>query len=131
MEPITAIAIAGVGLVAKGALESAGEEAGRAGWGGGERLLTRLRARFRGDAEAEAALGRVQRAPEDEQARETLQRMLLTHLTRDPDFAAEVRELVREAGQVERLGGQVNAVSIKNAQVFNEKVEIKGSWNIL
>lgn len=128
MEPITAVAIVGVSLVAKGALESAGQEAGRSGWAGGARLLERLQARFRGDGDAEGALDRVQRSPDDDDAQEQLMRILLTYMLRDPSFEADVRRLVKkaEAGQG---GAQVRAAYIKNAQVFNEKVEIKGDWN--
>ncbi|MEU8887596.1 hypothetical protein [Streptomyces sp. NPDC048442] len=131
MDPITAAAAAGVALLVKGMLESAGQEAGRSGWAGGTRLAERIRARFRGDNAAEDALVHVQQSPDDEDAQEQLRRMLQVHMLRDHEFETDVRRLVDEA--VAARGGdgaQVNAALIKNAQVFNEKVEIKGDWNI-
>ncbi|MEU3205980.1 hypothetical protein ABZ702_19300 [Streptomyces cyaneofuscatus] len=130
MDPITAAAVAGVALVVKGALESAGEEAGRSGWSGGARLVERLRSRFRGDSEAEGALDRVQQSPADEGAQEQLQRLLLAHMLRDRAFEADVRRSIDEAVASGVGRAQVNAAVIKNSQVFNEKVEIKGDWNI-
>ncbi|WP_431041656.1 hypothetical protein ACQUSR_06870 [Streptomyces sp. P1-3] len=130
MDPITAAAAAGVALVVKGALESAGQEAGRSGWSGGAQLIERIRTRFRGDGDAEGALDRVQRSPEDDDARELLQRMLHAHMLRDHDFESDVRRLVDEAVAARGGQAQVNAAVIKNAQVFNEKVEIQGDWNI-
>lgn len=130
MDPITAAAVAGVALIVKGALESAGQEAGRSGWGGGARLMERMRARFRGDTEAEGALDRVQQSPGDTVAQEELQRMVLAHMLRDRDFEADIRRAVDEAVAAQGGQAQVNAAVIKNAQVFNEKVEIKGDWNI-
>ncbi|MER5772407.1 hypothetical protein [Streptomyces sp. NPDC001985] len=130
MEPITAVAAAGVALVAKGMLESVGQEAGRTGWGGGARLMERMRARFRGDTEAESAIDTVARDPADTTARDELQRLLLAHMLRDRVFEDDVRRLVGEAVPARRgQGPQVNAAVIKTAQVFNEKVEIQGDWN--
>lgn len=130
MDPITAAAVAGVALIAKGALETAGQEAGRSGWGGGARLVERLRARFRGDSEAEGALDRLQQSPADEGAQEQLQRLLLAHMLRDREFETDVRRSIDEAVAAGAGRAQVNAAVIKNSQVFNEKVEIKGDWNI-
>lgn len=130
MDPLTAAAAAGVALVVKGMAESAAQEAGRAGWNGGARLVERIRARFRGDTDAEGALDHVQRQPDDVGAQEQLQRMLLAHMLRDRDFEADVRTMVDEAVAAQGGGAQVNAALIKNAQVFNEKVEIQGDWNI-
>ncbi|MFD3612832.1 hypothetical protein ACFWXA_33135 [Streptomyces atroolivaceus] len=129
MDPITAVAVAGVALIAKGTLEATGQEAGRAGWGGGARFIERLRARFRGDAEAEEALEQVRQRPEDTVAQDALTRLLLAHMLRDRDFESEVRRAV-DAVAARGGRGQVNAAVIKNSQVFNEKVEIKGDWNI-
>ncbi|NUJ99840.1 hypothetical protein HRW23_23155 [Streptomyces lunaelactis] len=132
MDPVTAIAAAGVALVAKGALESVGQEAGRSGWGSAGRLVDRIRARFRGDAEAEGAMDRVAQSPDDETAHQDLERLLAAHMLRDRDFETEMRRLIDEAvaAQGGRGGAQVNAALIKNAQVFNEKVEVQGDWNV-
>ncbi|GGN73329.1 hypothetical protein GCM10011579_051390 [Streptomyces albiflavescens] len=130
MDPITAAAAAGVALVVKGVLESAAQEAGRSGWSGGARIIERVRARFRDDTAAEGALERVEQSPEDEAAQAQLQRTLLAHMLRDPDFEADIRRIVDETVAAQGGKAQVNAALIKNAQVFNEKVEIQGDWNI-
>ena len=130
MDPVTAVATAGVALVVKGALESAGQEAGRSGWNGGLRLIERIRARFRGDSTAEAALVEVTRVPEDENAQQALERVLAAHMLLDRDFEDEMRRMVDEAVAAQGGGTQVNAAVIKNSQVFNEKVEIQGDWNV-
>ncbi|MGW0031897.1 hypothetical protein ACWDXD_18965 [Streptomyces sp. NPDC003314] len=131
MDPLTAIAAAGVALVVKGALEATGQEAGRSGWTGGARLVARIRERFRGDADAETALERVADAPDDEDRQQDLERMLAAHMLRDRQFESDIRQMVDEAVAAGgRPGPQVSAALIKNAQVFNEKVEIKGDWNV-
>ncbi|TXS46148.1 hypothetical protein EAO75_25700 [Streptomyces sp. uw30] len=129
MDPVTAVAAAGVALVVKGALESAGQEAGRSGWAGGARLVERIRARFRGNAAAEQALEQVTGSPDDENAQQDLQRQLAGHMMLDSDFEAEIRKLVDEAVAAQgRSGPQISAGLIKNAQVFNGKVEVQGNW---
>ncbi|WP_395572425.1 hypothetical protein [Streptomyces sp. BK79] len=129
MDPVTAVAAAGVALVAKGALESAGQEAGRSGWSGGARLVERIRARFRGDADAESALDQVARTPDDEDAQQRLERRLAAHMLLDSGFETEIRRLVDEAVAAQgRDGAQISAALIKNAQVFNGKVEVQGDW---
>ncbi|MFC7884533.1 hypothetical protein ACFUVV_22020 [Streptomyces sp. NPDC057376] len=129
MDPVTAVAAAGVALVVKGALESAGQEAGRSGWSGGARLVERIRARFRGNTQAEGALDQVARTPDDEDAQQQLERQLAAHMLLDSGFETEIRRLVDEAVAAQgRNGAQISAALIKNAQVFNGKVEVQGDW---
>jgi hypothetical protein len=129
MDPVTAVAAAGVALVVKGALETAGQEAGRSGWAGGARLMERIRARFRGNADAEGALDRVAGTPDDENAQQELERQLAAHMLLDSGFETEIRRLVDEAVAAQgRSGAQISAALIKNAQVFNGKVEVQGDW---
>ncbi|WP_329240152.1 hypothetical protein [Streptomyces canus] len=129
MDPVTAVAAAGVALVVKGALETAGQEAGRSGWAGGARLMERIRARFRGNADAEGALDRATGSPDDENAQQELQRQLAAHMLLDSGFETEIRRLVDEAVAAQgRSGAQISAALIKNAQVFNGKVEVQGDW---
>lgn len=129
MDPVTAVAAAGVALVVKGALETAGQEAGRSGWAGGARLIERIRARFRGNSDAEGSLDRVTVAPDDEQAQQELERQLAAHMLLDSGFDMEIRRLVDEAVAAQsRSGAQISAALIKNAQVFNGKVEVQGDW---
>ncbi|MEU0523626.1 hypothetical protein [Streptomyces niveus] len=131
MDPVTALAAASVALVAQGALQSVGQEAARSGWEGGSRLVERIRARFRGDTEAEDALDRVAQAPDDEVAHQELERLIAAHMLRDRSFETELRQMVNEAVAAQGRGGaQVSAALIKNAQVFNEKVEVQGDWNV-
>ncbi len=47
----------------------------------------------------------------------------------DQSFEAEVRRLVKES-PAGGAGPQVTASYIKTAQVFNERVEIQGDWNV-
>ncbi|MFC9605927.1 hypothetical protein ACFTTN_20965 [Streptomyces niveus] len=125
------MAAASVALVAQGTLQSVGQEAARSGWEGGARLIERIRARFRGDTEAEDALDRVAQVPDDEDAHKELERLLAAHMLRDRSFETELRQMVNEAVAVQGRGGaQVSAALIKNAQVFNEKVEVQGDWNV-
>ncbi|MFH8242107.1 hypothetical protein [Streptomyces sp. NPDC018321] len=113
----------------KGALESAGQEAGRSGWSGGARLVERIRARFRGNTQAEGALDQVARTPDDEDAQQQLERQLAAHMLLDSGFETEIRRLVDEAVAAQgRNGAQISAALIKNAQVFNGKVEVQGDW---
>ncbi|MCX4862317.1 hypothetical protein OG426_08945 [Streptomyces canus] len=129
MDPVTAVAAAGVALVVKGALETAGQEAGRSGWAGGARLMERIRARFRGNADAEGALDRVTGSPDDENAQQELERQLAAHMLLDSGFETEIRRLVDEAVAAQgRSGAQISAALIKTAQVFNGKVEVQGDW---
>ncbi|MEU0212280.1 hypothetical protein [Streptomyces canus] len=129
MDPVTAVAAAGVALVVKGALETAGQEAGRSGWAGGARLMDRIRARFRGNTDAEGALDRVTDSPDDENAQQELERQLAAHMLLDSGFETEIRRLVDEAVAAQgRSGAQISAALIKNAQVFNGKVEVQGDW---
>ncbi|USQ87020.1 hypothetical protein NFX46_26875 [Streptomyces phaeoluteigriseus] len=129
MDPVTAVAAAGVALVVKGALETAGQEAGRSGWNGGARLVERIRARFRGNPEAEEALDRVTTVPDDESAQQDLERQLAAQMLLDAGFETEIRRMVDEAVAAQgRSGAQISAALIKNAQVFNGKVEVQGNW---
>jgi hypothetical protein len=129
MDPVTAVAAAGVALVVKGALETAGQEAGRSSWAGGARLVERIRARFAGNSDAADALSRVTASPDDQSAQQDLERQLAAHMLLDTGFEAEIRRLVDEAVLAQgRSGAQISAALIKNAQVFNGKVEVQGDW---
>jgi len=132
MDPFTATALAAAALVAKGALESVGGEAGRSSWAGWGRLVERLRDRFGGDGEATEALERVRQNPEDEATVAQLQRLILAYALRDQQFEADITALVDEA-KAAGAGdsrGSVNATVIKNATTFNEKVQFQGGLNI-
>ncbi|WP_406446871.1 hypothetical protein OHB14_50250 [Streptomyces sp. NBC_01613] len=132
MDPITATAVAAAALVAKGALESAGGEAGRSSWAGAARLVERVRLRFGGDREATAALDRARQNPDDEATVDTLQQLIHSYVLRDPQFEADIKALVTEANAAKAVDGRgaVNATVIKNVTTFNEKVEFQGDLNI-
>ncbi|MGY5130890.1 hypothetical protein ACWGJW_00420 [Streptomyces nigrescens] len=132
MEPITATAVAAAALVAKGALESAGGEAGRSAWQGVTQLVERIKQRFGGDSDATAALGLALHSPDDEQAVDALRHLIHTYMLRDPQFGADVTRLVDASvsAQAAKGTGSVNAAVIKNATTFNEKVEFQGDFNI-
>lgn len=132
MDPITTAAVAGAALVARSALQSAGEGAGRSSWAAVTRLTTRIRARFGGDDQAEAVLASAVENPEDDTAREELQRMLHAYMLRDREFESDLRSLVDEAVKAQGAAagpGSVNAAVIKNVQVNHGKVEVSGDLN--
>lgn len=131
LDPITLTAVAAAAIAAKGAVESAGNEAGRASWDGASRLIARIRTRFGGNAEAQATLSAAQAQPFDESAVSGLQFMLSAYMARDEEFLREMRGLVNEI-TARQDGGpvSVNAAVIKNVQVNHGKVEIQGDWNI-
>lgn len=132
MDPVTATAVAAAALVAKGALESAAGEAGRSSWAGVTRLVGRIRARFGSDGEATAALAQAQENPGDEAAVDALRRLIHSYALRDAQFEADLQALVTEAraaGTTESRG-TVNATVIKNATIFNEKVDFQGDLKI-
>lgn len=132
MDPVTAAAVAAAALVAKGALESAGGEAGHSSWAGLTRLVERLRARFGGDSEATATLDRVRERPGDETAVAALGRLIHAYALRDQQFEADLRTLVTEANTAEAAGARatVSATVIKNVTNFNDKVDFQGDLNI-
>lgn len=131
LDPITITAVAAAAIAAKGAVETAGNEAGRASWNGAARLVARIRTRFGGNAEAEAALSAAQAQPHDENAVSGLQFMLSAYMARDAEFLREMRGLVDEITARQGGGpGSVNAAVIKNVTVNHGKVEIQGDWNI-
>ncbi|MEU6271795.1 hypothetical protein ABZ871_05125 [Streptomyces populi] len=91
--------------------------------------MERIRAHFRGNAEAEGALDRVTTVPDDESAQRNLERQLAAQMLLDAGFETEIRRLVDEAVAAQgRSGAQISAALIKNAQVFNGKVEVQGDW---
>ncbi|MEY9845887.1 hypothetical protein [Streptacidiphilus sp. MAP5-3] len=131
MDPITTAAVAGAALVASSALQSAGDGVGKASVAAVTRLTTRIRDRFRGDPQAVAALQRAVESPEDEVARDGLQRLLHAYMLQDRAFESELRAMIDEAIKVQGSpgGGSVNAAVIKNVQVNHGKVEVKGDLN--
>ncbi|GGP00210.1 hypothetical protein [Wenjunlia tyrosinilytica] len=131
MDPITATAIAAAAIAAKGALESAGGEAGRASWAGASSLVERIRRRFGGDSEAERALEEAQQHPADETAVAGLQQMVHAYMLRDPAFQRDLRRMVDAAVAAQSTGGRgnVNAAVIKTVQVNHGKVEVQGDLN--
>ncbi|WP_158566736.1 AfsR/SARP family transcriptional regulator [Actinomadura craniellae] len=105
---------------------------GEAGSGPRSELVERVRVRLSDDRADEAALAWVERNPGDSEMLERLRRVIMAYLVRDDSFAVEVRRLVRPEPKAESTGRGVtiNAKTIKNAQVFNEKVEVTGDLRI-
>jgi len=98
VEPVS-LTIGGIvaALVLKVA-EKAGEQATETGWAAVSRLVERVRRRFRddGDVHAEAALARVQDPPAGPSQLAALAAAVDRHAGEDPEFAEELRRLVRE-----------------------------------
>jgi len=94
-------------------------------------LLERVRTQFCGDVVAEDALTRVEGDPADPGALADLQRVVVMHMTRDQLFAEDVVRMADQASVPSRPGHvtTVNADSIKNSVVYNDKVEVAGDLN--
>ncbi|WP_433700781.1 hypothetical protein [Nocardiopsis sp. CA-288880] len=129
MELVFAAASAAVALLVQTAVKTIGEKSGNASWGVAKSVVERIRMRFRGDQEAEEVLAAVETRPEEGQAQESLQRVLASYMLRDQQFCDELVELVERAAEKPAGGTGISASVIKNANVFNEKVEISGDWN--
>ncbi|WP_159942049.1 hypothetical protein [Nocardiopsis sp. FR6] len=129
MELVFAAASAAVALVVQTAAQTIGEKSGTASWDAAQSVVERIRSRFRGDQEAENALLEIEAQPEEGQAQETLRRMLAAYMMRDEAFRDDVLALVEQADISDSRGPAIQASVIKNANVFNGKVEISGDWN--
>ncbi|WP_306369542.1 hypothetical protein [Nocardiopsis sp. CC223A] len=129
MELVFAAASAAVALLVQGALKTIGEKSGGASWDAGKAVLDRVRSRFSGDPEAEVVLSELEEAPGEESSQESVHRMLVSYMVRDQRFREELVELLEKAKGEVPPGTSINANVIKNANVFNQKVEISGDWN--
>ncbi len=78
------------------AAEKAGEKGAESGWSSVERLIERLRGRFR-DADAAAALARVQDPPANEKHLAALAAAVDDEVANDVTFAQELTALLNEA----------------------------------
>lgn len=89
-------------LVAKKALERAGETAGDAGWSALTRLAAQVRAWFRDrdDDAGRAALELVEQAPDSQRAVQALAERVSVAAREDPQTATQVHALVDEIEQV-------------------------------
>ncbi|GAB3698330.1 hypothetical protein [Nocardiopsis oceani] len=129
MEPVLATATAAVALLSGAALKSLGTKAGADSWKAVKSLFELVKSRFSGDPEAEKSLAVLGDEPQEEAAQESLQRMLAAYMLRDQEFQEELNRLVNEAAPRSHGHGDVNASVVKNAHVFNDRVEISGDWN--
>lgn len=130
MEPVFAAASAVVALVVQSAAKNIGEESGKASWGAAKSVVERIQKRFRGDREAEDSLRDIEGMPKKPEVQDSLQRLLVAYMLRDQKFHDELVELVERAGEASFGGASIQASVIKNANVFNDKVEIAGDWNL-
>ncbi|MFE5831631.1 hypothetical protein ACFQ8W_15440 [Streptomyces sp. NPDC056508] len=99
---VEAVALAAAALVAEGALG----EAGRATWEGLARMTSLLRSRLPGQ-QAEVALSAVESRPRDEAAQQVLSDRIITAMSVDEDFRAQVEALVSEAQRNETTANVV------------------------
>ncbi|MFF8767764.1 hypothetical protein ACF07Q_24880 [Nocardiopsis dassonvillei] len=129
MELAFAAASAAVALVVQTAAQTIGEKSGNASWDAAKSVVERIRSRFAGDREAEGTLAAIENHPEEEGNQESLQRMLAAYMLRDQQFRDELIEMTEKAGRTSSGGAAIQASMIKNANVFNEKVQISGDWN--
>jgi hypothetical protein len=96
MDPAT-LALTAAGLLAKKALEAAGDQAGEGAWATLGRIREAIRSRFRGDAEATQALERLEAKPASQARTAELVEVLQPRLEADPPLVAELTRLVEEA----------------------------------
>jgi hypothetical protein len=99
VEPVSLSVGAVVAALVLKAAEKTGEQGAESGWNAARRLLERLRSRFRerGNADAEAALARVEDPPASERHLKTLADAVDREASQDPGFAAELQRLIKEA----------------------------------
>lgn len=126
---VFAAASAAVVLVVQTAARTLGQKSGNASWSAMKSVVERIRARFGGDEEAQDALTAVEDSPQETKAQEDLERMLAAYMLRDQEFRDELIEIIEQAKKSSDGGAAIQASVIKNANVFNEKVEISGDWN--
>lgn len=130
MDPITTAAVAVAILAAQKGAEKVGEEAGQASWAGLAKLIATIRARFTNDAEGEKALARVEHTPDDQQAQATLGLMLRVQMEHDAEFARRMEGIVLDAKESGELTEHVSIQADTIKAIFQEKVTVKGNFNI-
>jgi len=95
MDPTASVVAALAPYLAKAADEFA-KEFGKAAANKLGALYEAIKARFRSQAEASAALENVEKTPQDEQAQSVLRAQLEQHLANDAGFADTLRRLLDE-----------------------------------
>lgn len=130
-DPVT-LGVTAAALIAKKALEKAGEHVGESGWELLESVAARVRGWFsrRDDTDAEAALELVEAAPDSQSAIDKLAAAIAAAAQQEPDEAEQLAGLVdraqHEAGaQVNTFVNQVrdnaNVERIVQAGVYHER----------
>lgn len=106
-DPMT-LGVTAAALIAKKALEKAGEHAGESGWALLESVAERVRGWFsrRDDSKAEGALELVEQAPDSQSAIDKLAAAIAAAAQQDPDEAAQLAGLVEKTQA--QAGPQVN-----------------------
>ena len=110
MEPVPLTIGAVVAALVLKAAEKSGEQATETAWAAVGKLVERVRRRFSegGDAQAVAALARVQDPPAGPSQLAALAAAVDRHAGEDADFATELQRLVRES---ESAGVKVQQVT--------------------
>jgi hypothetical protein len=115
MDPAT-LALTAAGLVAKQALEAAGEQAGTTGWQVLSRIAHTIRTWFAGDHEAIETLDRLEAKPGSQARTAELAEVLTPRLEADSRLVAELTRLVEEAKDDPQTASFVTTVQ-DNARV--------------
>jgi hypothetical protein len=125
MDPVS-VGIVAAALLAKAvekaaekAVEKVGEGAGEAGVGALGRFAGWLRQRLAGQAEAGAAVARVEEAPDSPSRVTALGEVLDRLAQQDPGFAGELRQQVEQA-----RGAGVDVKGITQTAVGNQNVQL-------
>jgi hypothetical protein len=117
-DPLTAGLM--VSLLARGFTEALGKNLGADADSTLKRFASLVRSRFAGDPQVETALSTLATAPDDEQAKVTLETAIAQRLDADPEFRQALLSFVRDgtatdpafAHTVVQVGGQATVGKI-------------------
>jgi len=119
LAPFLPYLVAGATEAAKGLGKKLGDLGGEAAWKQAQALWTKIKTRFEKDAEVKSASDLVAANPTDADYAATLQKALTKKLESNPDFAAELLEMLGGAQSVQeviaRRGSLVAHVTQKGA----------------
>lgn len=130
MDPVT-LGMMVAALVAKSALEKAGQQAGTAGWETLEQVAQRVRGWFgrRGDTAGERALAVVEAAPDSQRAVETLATAVTAVARQDPGEALAVQQLVDRAEADGGVGVATFVNQVRDQATVGRIIQVSGVYH--
>lgn len=132
MVDVVALGLSAAAIIAKQALEEAGERTGEGGWRLLESVATRVRRWFarRGDDEGMSALEDVERYPDSQRAIEQLAAAIGVASEAEPMVAAELAALVEQAKEqggpriakfLTEVKGNARVGRVVQTDIYNER----------